>query len=535
MDSLECVVHYNLKDVQYSNVTPLSENAHGRLLEAKAIRQELGGENEHKHQCDSIPAVINPSKHGIHLEPCYKKFTLIISSNKRKHLSDDHGSEKRYKSQRTSEASQILFPDHSYFCKQKRKTVKGKVQVSHKLTLKSTERTIKAAAEERQDEEVLRDIRDADLLAKEFQVHDKCRLEYTRKRMFVEGEGSNEPSGNLELVKEFIKSNIIEGNQAVSMAVVHEMYGDGHLGDTRYRSKLKQKILDIYPEQLYFLTVDGKTPQVIVSKEGISSNNLMHTKECLLHNAAKALRQDILDYENSLPDLPWPPQVETLKERMESMPKSLTDFLSTLLISPGHISTSSTNCLIQSFSQDLINGVTRGRVTMFKHFILGVGLHNITGQQLPIRILSHLGHCIDCKAACQSETAEAEIARQLYQEGASPGLKPISEDDVVLTHFWADNFNKKLESDKGNDMINSTHLVKFQENTMGSEYRGQVKTVSRAITRFSSDPQIDNEKIYFDKNKEPEKFEGRNHHVLNKDESGNFDLRYLLWNILRHI
>ena len=56
------------------------------------------------------------------------------------------------------------------------KTVKGKVEVSHKLTLKSMELTIKAAAEERQDEEVLRDIRDADLLAKEFQVHDKCRL-----------------------------------------------------------------------------------------------------------------------------------------------------------------------------------------------------------------------------------------------------------------------------------------------------------------------------------------------------------------------
>ena len=97
-------MHYNLKDVQYSNVTLLSENAHGRLLEAKAIRQELGGENEHKHQCDSIPAVINPSRHGIHLEPCYKKVTLIISSNKRKHLSDDHGSGRRYRSQRTSQA-----------------------------------------------------------------------------------------------------------------------------------------------------------------------------------------------------------------------------------------------------------------------------------------------------------------------------------------------------------------------------------------------------------------------------------------------
>ena len=87
--------------------------------------------------------------------------------------------------------------------------------MSHKLTLKSTELTIKAATEERQDEEVLRDIRDADLLAKKFQVHDKCRLEYTGKRMSVEGDRSNEPSDNLALVKEFIKSNIIEGNQAV--------------------------------------------------------------------------------------------------------------------------------------------------------------------------------------------------------------------------------------------------------------------------------------------------------------------------------
>ena len=100
------------------------------------------------------------------------------------------------------------------------------------MTLKSTELTIKAAAEERQDEKVLRDIRDADLLAKEFQVHYKCTLEYTRKRMSLEGEGSNERSGNLEPVEEFIKSNIIEENQPVSMAVVHQMYGDGNLEDT---------------------------------------------------------------------------------------------------------------------------------------------------------------------------------------------------------------------------------------------------------------------------------------------------------------
>ena len=36
------------------------------------------------------------------------------------------------------------------------------------------------------------------------------------------------------------------------------------------------------------------------------------------------------------------------------------------------------------------------------------------------------------------------MARQLYQEGAFPGLRPISEDDLVLTHLGADNFNKNL-------------------------------------------------------------------------------------------
>ena len=71
---------------------------------------------------------------------------------------------------------------------------------------------------------------------------------------------------------------------------------------------------------------------------------------------------------------------------------------------------------------------------------------------------------------------------------------------------------------------------------MGSEYRSYVMTVSRTITRFSTDPQMENEKIYIDKNKEPEKFFlGPTYHVLSKDASGNFDLRYLLWKILRHV
>ena len=53
------------------------------------------------------------------------------------------------------------------------------------------------------------------------------------------------------------------------------------------------------------------------------------------------------------------------------------------------------------------------------------------------------------ESVCQSETAEAEIARQLYEEGTSPRLQPKTEEDSVPTYFWADKFNKKVESDTG--------------------------------------------------------------------------------------
>ena len=53
--------------------------------------------------------------------------------------------------------------------------------------------------------------------------------------------------------------------------------------------------------------------------------------------------------------------------------------------------------LMQSYASDLIYGVTRGNVITAKHFILGLGLHNITGQKKPVEMNHHLGHSIDYK------------------------------------------------------------------------------------------------------------------------------------------
>ena len=126
------MAHYPSKDFEYSELIPLSQHAHAWLLEARKIRQELGS-NEHADQCSSIPGTFDDTLHGIHIEPCYKKFTMIISKAraKTKHSTEDVleiGQVKQRRCQRMS-LGVNLSPDYCYFCKKKRKTVKGKVQI----------------------------------------------------------------------------------------------------------------------------------------------------------------------------------------------------------------------------------------------------------------------------------------------------------------------------------------------------------------------------------------------------------------------
>ena len=107
------------------------------------------------------------------------------------------------------------------------------------------------------------------------------------------------------------------------MSLIHDLYADDLDGDTRYRSKLKQNIVEAFPEKFLFLTIEGKSLQVVVSSEGIYSKNMMGCNEALLQEAAKYLQSEVLPYENSLPELPWPPQIDTLLERSELIPPSL--------------------------------------------------------------------------------------------------------------------------------------------------------------------------------------------------------------------
>ena len=149
------------------------------------------------------------------------------------------------------------------------------------------------------------------------------------------------------------------------------------------------------------------------------------------------------------------------------MSQSLKLFMDKLLTSPGHDS-EIVERLSLSYIRDLIHDVTRGKVITLKHFLVGMGLHNITGQKLPIQMLSRLGHSVDYNTVCEIEIAQAEIALQNAEVNPLK-LKPAVENSTVLAVFWAGNFNVKIDSD--NKMINSTHIVAFQESTSGAVER----------------------------------------------------------------
>ena len=246
------------------------------------------------------------------------------------------------------------------------------------------------------------------------------------------------------------------------MHILHDLFG-AHTKDTRYRSKLKAKIQATYPGKLHFLTVDANTPEIVISADAINSHTLVNEREHLLRQAAECLREYILEHAQSIPDLAWPPRIEELSCDARKPPETLESFLSHLLKNKDHPNRDTANRLVQSYSSDLIHGVTRGKTITAKHFFLGLGLHNLTGQKVPIQVMHHLGHCIDYNLVCEIETAQAEAAQQIANSSGALPIKPVSSNQSVLTYFWVDNFDMNLETQTGHGAINSTHTVAFQE------------------------------------------------------------------------
>ena len=160
-----------------------------------------------------------------------------------------------------------------------------------------------------------------------------------------------------------------------------------------------------------------------------------------------------------------------------------------------------------------------------------MGLHNITGQKLPVQMLSKSGRSVDYNTVCEIETAQAEIALQSAEKNPLK-LKPTNDNATVRTVLWADNFNAKIDSD--NKMINSTHMVAFQDRPL-QQYNGNMMQRSKKSRKRSVEPIFQEEKgIVVNLKKEPPKTEVV---VAIEEEEVTkiFNIRLCVWRLVRHL
>ena len=313
-------------------------------------------------------------------------------------------------------------------------------------------------------------------MEKELMIHSDCYTDHIRcLKEETESSSSNSgATGEIDAVKQFINANILNSNNAVSMIKLYSLYKTGidNMNARSYRAKLKERILSEYGTQLLFLNINSTTPQVVVSAEGINSNTIVKNKEQIIKECAKQLRQDILQYASNYA-MPWPLTTEAIADSEKTLPESVNDFISHLLKPEDHSLSDSMRRLVLSYSSDLIASVSRGKVVTLKQFLLGVGLHNITGLKTPIRILSHLGHCIDYNLVCEIETSQAEEAIK-HLENMELTETSI---DTPITYWWADNFNQTLETKTGHGAIDSAHTVEFTESNLPKQVSEQISVL----------------------------------------------------------
>ena len=119
--------------------------------------------------------------------------------------------------------------------------------------------------------------------------------------------------------------------------------------------------------------------------------------------------------------------------------------------------------LVESYSVDVIHGVSKGQVLTVKHYLLALALHSLTGQKNVVQLTSRLGNCMTYDKVMDVETARAQKARHLEEHSSYLPLKPINEHSSVITVFWVDNFDKNVEREGGGGAINMTTMMAFQE------------------------------------------------------------------------
>lgn len=254
----------------------------------------------------------------------------------------------------------------------------------------------------------------------------------------------------------------------------------------RYANLLKQRINAKFKDRILILSSQNWSgPEYIASKD-INEGSL-HRRHDTIRAAASYLKEDITTYAENLQEIIWPPTIEQLSSEERQPPESVRNFFESVLGQPGRCGNTSISRLVDSFSQDLVHGVTKGKTLMEKHFLIGLGVHNLTGQRNVVEILSKLGHSVSYTMTSEILTANAESCLEKSRLTSLLPLHPSRAGEIVLSHFWVDNFDLATDKQYGGGEINITTLMAFQEGRTLEARDVHIHVPRKASRRISSE------------------------------------------------
>ena len=502
----DCVIHYS--EINFSdNLTPVNEVRYQKLCEAKQARDKLGGKYLHSEQSHKIPSTF---QYGLqyHRE-CYCNYTRVMRDVRKREplceiqVSANQCSSRPHRNKEMDHAGR--FPQHCMFCK---KTTPKRIRSNGKNVYEmvscfkhsSVHDTLREAAILKNDQSFLCGIEGVDLIQKKFRRHSSCYLDYTevcRKKMV-----RNSSIDQYEKVRTAISDIIFAERRCMSLDELLELKGEEIKNHTT-RQNMKRWIERNYEEKVIFLTTQNNLSKVVVSAEvwneittgtkPLNSSITSNDEKSTIKEAAEILRDVILTYVKSAEKLPWPPTVDSLRDRLTSFPEVLTQFFR-ILVSPKnhhHVTSDTINRHVDSLAQDIIFSITKGTFLTLKHTCLGLGLHSMTGMKIPIVILSHLGHSISYDRVMEIETAQAEVSQQFDTQSQCLPIQPKNQCSVVPTVFWFDNYDAFVDNNTGADSIHNTPGIAFQEETLDSVRRSTVsipKSRKRSLDDESDSP-----------------------------------------------
>lgn len=227
-----------------------------------------------------------------------------------------------------------------------------------------------------------------DLIAKEFQYHEKCYQNYVRDvSKPSKSEAKEDPvssaSTSLEKLRSFVQDHVIEGGQSVSVKLLTEVYGfDSE--DSRLRNKVKKKMIGEFDDQIHFVQISHNEAEVAISQRTLSNTSvstfMKGNNEYILKEAAAILREDVINMIEVSPELCWPPTTEALTAEERQPPETVMNFLTNLLHSPliHHPPGEEVKRYVSSFAQDVLHAISKGKFMTAKHTLLGTALHSLT-------------------------------------------------------------------------------------------------------------------------------------------------------------